>query len=63
VGAVDLILDAAATAALDAVSAPRPINGYPYGAFGAWQRARTVDSGLAAKTLPFAGSDRPTGRV
>jgi aryl-alcohol dehydrogenase (NADP+) len=60
-GAVDLILDAQSTAALDAVSAPQPINGYPYGAFGNWQRARPMDSGSSAKSLPFAGSDRPTG--
>ena len=60
-GASDLILDAQATAALDQVSAPQPINGYPYGAFGAWQRARPTDSGSSAKKLPFAGSDRPTG--
>jgi aryl-alcohol dehydrogenase (NADP+) len=59
--AADLILDASLTAALDDVSAPTPINGYPYGAFGAWQRARPTDSGLSAKTLPFSGSDRPTG--
>jgi aryl-alcohol dehydrogenase-like predicted oxidoreductase len=62
-GAADLILDARATAALNEVSAPQPINGYPYGAFGAWQRARPIDSGSSAKTLPFAGSDRPTGRA
>jgi aryl-alcohol dehydrogenase-like predicted oxidoreductase len=60
-GAADLILDAQVTTALDEVSAPQPINGYPYGAFGAWQRARPMDSGSSAKTLPFAGSDRPTG--
>ena len=60
-GAVDLILDARATMKLDEVSAPRPINGYPYGAFGAWQRARPMDTGSSAKTLPFSGSDRPTG--
>lgn len=59
--AAELILDAQATRALDDVSAPRTVNGYPYGAFGAWQRARPMDSGSSAKTLPFAGSDRPTG--
>jgi aryl-alcohol dehydrogenase (NADP+) len=61
--AADLVLDAQATAALDEVSAPRPINGYPYGPFGAWQRARPMDTGSSAKTLPFAGSDRPTGNA
>jgi aryl-alcohol dehydrogenase (NADP+) len=59
--AVDVTLDAATTEALDAVSAPTP-GGYPYGAFGAWQRGRELKDGSIAPPAPFAGgSDRPTG--
>ena len=39
--AADLHLGPDHTAALDAVSDPNPA-GYPYGAFGSWQRERTV---------------------
>jgi diketogulonate reductase-like aldo/keto reductase len=38
-GAADLALSAEATSELDKISAPQP-GGYPYGAFGAWQRGR-----------------------
>ncbi len=60
-GAVDLTLDEKTTAELDAVSAPAP-GGYPYGAFGAWQRGRDLKEGSTAPPAPFsAGSDHPTG--
>ncbi len=60
-GALDLTLDAKTTAELDAVSAPKP-GGYPYGAFGAWQRGRDLRDGAGAPPAPFsAGSDHPTG--
>ena len=59
--ATDLALDAQATAALDAVSTPRS-GGYPYGAFGKWQRARAVDG--SSLPTPFAeGSKYPLGKV
>lgn len=45
-GAADLTLSEAATAALEKVSAPQP-GGYPYGAFGAWQRGRDMQDGEA----------------
>jgi aryl-alcohol dehydrogenase-like predicted oxidoreductase len=61
--AADLVLDAQATATLDEVSAPKPINGYPYGPFGAWQRARSIENGSSATTLPFSGSENPTGKA
>jgi aryl-alcohol dehydrogenase (NADP+) len=60
-GAVGLHLDAEITAALDAVSAPTP-GGYPYGAFGAAQRARPLDGSQATYALVAAGSDAPLGR-
>lgn len=60
--ALDLTLDRDATAVLDAVSAPTP-GGYPYGAFGAWQRGRALQDGTEAPAQPFAGgSAHPTGR-
>lgn len=60
-GAVDLALDEKATAELEAVSAPA-VGGYPYGAFGAWQRGRDLKDGSLAPPAPFsAGSDHPTG--
>lgn len=60
-GAVDLHLDAEATAAVDAVSVPTP-GGYPYGAFGSGQRARPLDGGRATQDLVARGSDSPLGR-
>jgi aryl-alcohol dehydrogenase (NADP+) len=58
--AADLTLDEEATAALDAVSAPTS-NGYPYGAFGAWQRGRWLGE-AGGPALPFTGgSKRPLG--
>lgn len=56
-GAAALMLDAEATAALEAVSAPRP-GGYPYGAFGAWQRGRWMQDWASAPPQPFAGGSR-----
>lgn len=63
IGAVELVLDEQATAALEAVS--RPISGgYPYGAFGAGQRNRNMKDGVPAPGLPVAGgSKHPLGRV
>ncbi len=59
--AADLHLDGDATAALDAVSAPTP-GGYPYGAFGAGQRSRSLDGRSAQQELIPGGSDAPLGR-
>ena len=61
--AADLTLNAEATDALDKVSAPQP-GGYPYGAFGAWQRGRSLQDGkpFAAPTFT-GGSAHPTGRA
>jgi aryl-alcohol dehydrogenase (NADP+) len=60
--AADLTLDDRATAVLEAVSAPTP-GGYPYGAFGAWQRGRALRDGATSAEQPFAnGSHHPTGR-
>jgi hypothetical protein len=53
-GAVDLTLDAEAIAALDSVSKPVS-GGYPYGAFGSWQRSRWLGDGSAAPAPVFAG--------
>jgi aryl-alcohol dehydrogenase (NADP+) len=62
-GAADLTLDNEATAALEKVSAPHS-GGYPYGVFGAGQRARWLQDGTPAPTQPYAaGSDHPTGRA
>jgi len=62
-GAAELTLDNEPTAALEKVSAPQS-GGYPYGAFGAGQRARWLQDGTRApKQLYTAGSDHPTGRA
>ena len=62
-GAAKLTLDDEATVALEKVSAPQP-GGYPYGAFGAGQRARWLQDEKPAPTQPYtAGSDHPTGRA
>ena len=58
--AAGLHLDADTTAALDAVSAPTP-GGYPYGAFGPGQRARSLDGSQAQQALIAEGSDAPVG--
>jgi aryl-alcohol dehydrogenase-like predicted oxidoreductase len=51
-GGADLVLDAAATAMLDAVSAPSP-DDYPYGSFGSLKRHRYLDSSeQALRELP-----------
>ena len=61
-GAVDLTLDADATAKLEEVSRPTP-GGYPYGAFGQGQRNRDIGDGTPAPGVPVAGgSDHPLGR-
>ncbi len=60
-GAADLHLDADVTAALDAVSAPTP-GGYPYGAFGSAQRARSLEGGRATQDVVAGGSDAPLER-
>ncbi len=62
-GAAELTLDQDATDALEKVSAPQ-CGGYPYGAFGAWQRGRSLQDGVPAPGQPFAaGSEHPTGRA
>lgn len=62
-GAADLTLDNEETSALEEVSAPQP-GGYPYGTFGAFQRARWLRDGTPAPRQPYAvGSNHPTGRV
>lgn len=62
-GAAELTLDNEATTALEKVSEPRP-GGYPYGAFGAGQRARWLNDGTPAPGQPYAaGSKHPTGRA
>jgi diketogulonate reductase-like aldo/keto reductase len=62
-GAAELTLDNEATTVLEKVSAPQP-GGYPYGAFGAGQRARWLQEGTPAPMQPYAaGSDHPTGRA
>jgi aryl-alcohol dehydrogenase-like predicted oxidoreductase len=61
-GAADLYLSEEATIALEEVSRPRP-GGYPYGAFGQGQRARSVD-GSAEQQNPVAqGSTLPLGHA
>jgi aryl-alcohol dehydrogenase-like predicted oxidoreductase len=61
VGAADLLLEGDAVARLDAVSAPEA-HGYPYDAFGDWQRDRWLkDATAAPKTVFTGGSDRPLG--
>jgi diketogulonate reductase-like aldo/keto reductase len=62
-GAAELTLDDEATAALEKVSGPQS-GGYPYGAFGAVQRARWLQDGTPATTSPYtAGSEHPTGHA
>jgi diketogulonate reductase-like aldo/keto reductase len=62
-GAAELTLNNETTAALEKVSAPKS-GGYPYGAFGAGQRARWLQDGTPAPAQPYtAGSDHPTGRA
>jgi aryl-alcohol dehydrogenase-like predicted oxidoreductase len=62
-GAAELTLDDEATAVLEKVSAPQS-GGYPYGAFGAGQRARWLQDGTPVSRPPYtAGSDHPTGRA
>ena len=62
-GAVDLVLDEATTARLEAVSRPKP-GGYPYGAFGQGQRNRDIGDGVPAPGIPVqGGSDHPLGRA
>ena len=62
-GAADLTLSGDATSELDKISTPQP-GGYPYGAFGAWQRGRAMQDGTEAPPPPFAaGSTHPTGRA
>src|SRR3984885_4932055 len=62
-GAANLTLDKDATNALEKVSAPTP-GGYPYGAFGAWQRGRPLGDGNEAPPPTFTGgSKNPTGRA
>jgi aryl-alcohol dehydrogenase (NADP+) len=61
--AAELTLSDELSNELEKVSAPRP-GGYPYGAFGAWQRGRSMQDGSTAPPPPFTtGSDRPTGRA
>lgn len=59
-GAANLHLDAEAKAKLDAISAPQS-GGYPYGAFGAAQRARAFDGSPGVQALTATGSDAPLG--
>ena len=61
-GAADLTLSDQATSILDEISAP-VAGGYPYGAFGAWQRGRWLQQdGTKAPPPPFAtGSASPLG--
>ena len=61
-GAAALHLDAETTAALDQVSRPTS-GGYPYGAFGAAQRARPADGSDALKPVVAKGSAAPLGRA
>jgi aryl-alcohol dehydrogenase (NADP+) len=62
-GAAGLTLDNETSVALEAISAPQ-LRGYPYGAFGAGQRARWLQDGTPAPSQPYtAGSHHPTGRA
>jgi hypothetical protein len=62
-GAAELTLNNEGTTVLEKVSAPQA-GGYPYGAFGAGQRARWLQDGTPAPTPPYAaGSHHPTGRA
>jgi aryl-alcohol dehydrogenase (NADP+) len=62
-GAAQLKLDPAATAELERLSAPLA-GGYPYGAFGQWQRGRwlQLDGAKAPPPPVAAGSAHPLGR-
>lgn len=55
-GAWDLTLSPEVTAELEQVSAPKS-NGYPYGAFGKWQRGRDLHDGVPAPGMPYASED------
>jgi aryl-alcohol dehydrogenase-like predicted oxidoreductase len=59
-GAAQLHLDTADTAALEKVSRPTS-GGYPYGAFGAAQRARPADGTDALAPVVAEGSNKPLG--
>jgi aryl-alcohol dehydrogenase-like predicted oxidoreductase len=60
--AADLTLDSDDTAELEKVSAPQA-GGYPYGAFGQWQRARWMhDTAQAPDAAVLAGSKNTLGR-
>ena len=64
VAAAELVLDEAATAALDAASAT-VAGTYPYGAFAEWQRGRWLHQDDASEPPPppvAVGSDQPLGR-
>jgi aryl-alcohol dehydrogenase-like predicted oxidoreductase len=62
-GAADLTLSDETTEALEKVSAPQS-GGYPYGAFGAGQRGRSLQDGKPAAAPPYTvGSAHPTGRA
>jgi aryl-alcohol dehydrogenase (NADP+) len=60
--AAELHLDADTTAALEACSRPMS-GGYPYGAFGAAQRARPLDGSDALTPIVAPGSDHPLGHL
>jgi aryl-alcohol dehydrogenase (NADP+) len=61
-GAADLHLDQASFDALDEISRPKA-GGYPYGQFGAAQRARSLTGQDALTPIVAVGSQMPTGRV
>jgi aryl-alcohol dehydrogenase-like predicted oxidoreductase len=62
-GALDITLQPAAIAELDAVSKPAP-GGYPYGQFGQWQRDRWIQDESSAPANPIMqGSDKPLGEL
>ncbi|MEQ4530588.1 MAG: aldo/keto reductase [Mixta sp.] len=60
-GMVDVVLSEEASQALEAVS--RPVSGgYPYGAFGQWQRSRWMQDGSPApEQIVIQGSAHPLG--
>jgi aryl-alcohol dehydrogenase-like predicted oxidoreductase len=60
--AADLKLDETATAALEEASRPQP-GGYPYGAFGQWQRGRALGDGVEAPASTAVGSTNTLGRT
>jgi aryl-alcohol dehydrogenase (NADP+) len=57
-GATELTLDKDATEALEKVSRPEP-GGYPYGAFGQWQRGRALQDGNEVPPPPAAPPPAP----